>query len=180
MRNNKALLGLFVLFTLVFVPLSAARAELSISVVDVERILTDSKAAKAVQKQVEEKRKGFIGDVENAEKKLRDKQKALQAEAAKLSKEDLTKKAKEFEESRVKERNQIQEEKSRLDKAYSEAMNTLTKSIYDVCQAIADEKKIDLVITRQNIIVGSKSLDITDEVLKRLDEKLPTLSLKVK
>ena len=90
------------------------------------------------------------------------------------------KKAQEFEAKRLEARKAIQDKKSKLDAAYTEAMNSLTQKIYEVCQKIADEQKIDLVITRQNIIVGSMALDITDAVLKGLDDALPSVELKVK
>ena len=59
-------------------------------------------------------------------------------------------------------------------------MNELTKVIYEVCQSIADEQNIDLVITRQNIIVGNMSLDITKEVAEKMNKKLPKVTLEVK
>jgi Skp family chaperone for outer membrane proteins len=151
-----------------------------IAVVDIEKILEKSKAAVSVQGQVSEKRKSFLTEVETAEKSLRETQKAIEKESKTLSKEELMKKAQEFETKRLDARKSIQEKKGKLDAAYTEAMNLLTKNIYEVCQKIADEQKIDLVITRQNIIVGNMALDITAEVLKRMDESLPTLDLKVK
>jgi outer membrane protein len=153
---------------------------LKISVVDIDKILSASKAAKTLKAQVEEKRKGFIAEVEKAEKSLRESQKAIEKESKSLSKEDLMKKAQEFEAKRLEARKGIQDKKSKLDSAYTEAMNSLTQKIYEVCQKIADEQKIDLVITRQNIIVGSMALDITDAVLKGLDDALPSVELKVK
>ena len=153
---------------------------LKISVVDIDKILSASKAAKTLKAQVEEKRKGFIAEVEKAEKSLRESQKAIEKESKTLSKEDLMKKAQEFEAKRLEARKAIQDKKSKLDAAYTEAMNSLTQKIYEVCQKIADEQKIDLVITRQNIIVGSMALDITDAVLKGLDDALPSVELKVK
>lgn len=152
----------------------------TIAVVDVEGILEQAKAAKAVRAQVDEKRKGFLAEVESEEKKLREEQKAIEKEKDKISKEELLKKAKSFEEKRLAARKKLQESKAKLDKAYGETMAELTKAIYDSCQKIADSRKIDLVITRQNIIVGSMSLDITKDVLAGLDAALPSLSLKVK
>ena len=99
---------------------------------------------------------------------------------ASFPKEELVKKVQEFEAERLKARKSIQEQKAKLDKGYTEAMNTLTKVIFEVCQALADENKIDLIITKQNIIVGSNSLDITKQVMERLDKKLPSLSINEK
>lgn len=164
----------------------AAEGGLNIAVVDVEKILVDSKAAQSVKKQVDEKRNDFLADVEKTEKGLRDQQQEIQKTAAALPKEelstnkDLAAKAKQFDEKRAAEKGRLQTKKEKLDQAYSEAMGKLTKAIYDVCQGIADERKLDMIITRQNIIIGNKSLDITAEVLTQLDTKLPTLALDVK
>ena len=43
--------------------------------------------------------------------------------------------------------------------------------------AVADEKALQLVLTNQNVIIGAKELDITDEVMKRLDKNLPDLKI---
>ena len=155
-------------------------AEVSIAVVDIEKILIESKAAISIKQQVETKRKGFMASVKAEEDKLRIEQKAIEAKRKDLSQEDLLAKAQDFEKRRIKARNSIQSKKTGLDKAYGEAMNTLTKVIYDVCQTIANEKEIDLVITRQNIIVGNMSLDITKDVLSRMNKKLPSLTLQAK
>ncbi|MBI1301152.1 MAG: hypothetical protein GC137_05770 [Alphaproteobacteria bacterium] len=157
-----------------------ARAEISIAVVDIEKILSDSKAAQSARKQIDEERKKFLGDIKKEEDKLRNEQKSLEEKSKEISKEELLQKVQDFETRRIEARKSIQSDKDKLDAAYTTAMNTLTKSIYDVCQKIADENEIDLVITRQNIIVGSRSLDITDQVMEELNKKLPNLSLKVK
>lgn len=159
---------------------AVAGKSLTISVVDIEQILTESKAAKSLKEQVDEKRKGFLAEVEKVEDELRASMKAIEKDSKTMKKEELMKKAQEFEKKRMDARKDIQAKKSKLDKAYTDAMNDLTKTIFEVCQKIAAERRIDLVITRQNIIVGSMSLDITADVLKNLDSALPTVQLTVK
>lgn len=179
MRNYILRVLALAMFSVVLVP-TYARAELSLAVVDIEKILSDSMASKSVQKQVEEKRKSFLAEVESAEKKLRDEQAAIEAKRETFTKEELAEKGKGLVESRMEARKKIQDTKAKLDTAYTDAMTKLTKAIYEVSQKIADERKIDLIITRQNIIVGSMSLDITKDVLAQLDAALPDLSIDVK
>ncbi len=164
---------------LFILPSAHANAQVNIAVVDVERILSESDAAKSVQKQIDLKRKTFLDDVKKAEEKLRKQQKAIEGKRSKLSKEDLVKEAQKFEKERVKARAAIQSEKNKIEKAYTSAMSTITKTIFDVCQEIADKDNIDLIITRQNIIVGSRSLDITEKVMKLMNKKLPNLNVNV-
>lgn len=158
---------------------SPSHAEIKIAVVDVDAVLSESLAAKSIKTQVDEKRKGFLDDVKAREGALRKEQQAIEAKRGSLSKDELIKKAQEFEKARLDARQSIQEQKSRLDKAYARSMNSLTQAIFEVCQEISDEGDIDLVITRQNIIVGNMSLDITKEVLTRMNKKLPKLKLEV-
>lgn len=155
----------------------SAHAEINIAVVDIEKVLSDTKAAKSIQKQIEDKRNDFLGKVKKEEDKLRDEQKAIESKKSELSKEEFIKKAQEFDKQRAEARNKIQKNKAKLDKDYTEAMNKLTKVIYVASQEIANEDKIDLVITRQNIIVGDMSLDITQKVIERINKKLPKLEL---
>lgn len=159
---------------------SQANAQINIAVIDIDMILIKSKAAESIKKQVEEKRKAFLKDIKTEEDKLRVEQKSLEKKLSDLSKEEFLKQRQGFENRRLVARKKIQNKKQKLEKSYSKAMNILTKSIYEVCQKIAVEDKIDLIITRQNIVVGSMSLDITQKAMDRLNNKLPKLSLKVK
>ncbi len=155
-----------------------AHAETKIAVVDIDTILASSKAAKSIKAQVDEKRKTFLKSVKEQEDKLRAEQKEIEKKRADMSKEDLRKAAQGFEEQRLEARNTLKKKKAALDKSYSKAMNKLTDTITEVCQIIADEQQIDLIITRQNIIIGSKSLDITSDVMAQMNKSLPSLSLK--
>ncbi len=169
----------FFAFSLVVILFSTqVYAQTNIAVVDVDAIMSQSLAAKSVKKQVEKKRDSFLSDVKKEEDKLRKEMKSLETQRAKMPKDEFIEKAKEFEKRRLDARNEIQKKKAKLDKSYSVAMNTILKAIFDVCEIIAKEEKIDLIITKQNIIVGSKSLNITDKVMKRMNKKLPDLKLK--
>jgi len=166
----------FALFLVMLLPVQV-NAQTSIAVVDVDAVMSQSLAAKSVKKQVKKKRDSFLATVKKEEDKLRKEMKSLETKRDEMSKEEFVKKAQAFEKRRLEARNGIQKKKSALDKSYSTAMNTLLKVIFEVCESIAEEKKIDLIITKQNIIVGSKSLNITDTVMKRINKKLPNLSL---
>jgi len=164
----------------VFAFAPAAQAEISLAVVDVNKILSESKAAKSIQKQVEDQRKKFLSEIEGEEKKLREEQKQIEKQSGDLSKEELTKKAREFEEKRLEARKLLHGRKAALDKAYGEGMKVLSNTIYDVVQKISEEKGYDLVITRQNVVVGSSSLDITGDVMSKLNDVLTNVKLKIK
>lgn len=154
-----------------------AQAEIKIAVVDVDKLIVASKAAKSVNKQFDEKRNKFVEHVKEQEDKFRAEQKGIEKQRSELSKEDFYKTAQDFEKRRINAQNKLQKERASLDQSYSKAMSKLTHTIADVCQEIADEQEIDLIITRETIIIGNKKLDITSDVMERMNKKLPSLSL---
>ncbi|MDH5722752.1 MAG: OmpH family outer membrane protein [Alphaproteobacteria bacterium] len=180
MNTEKFLRFTLTIFALLIFSSLQANAEVSIAVVDIHQILSESKAAKSVKEQVKSKRESFVKEVKSAEDVLRKEQKKLEEAKDKVSKEELMSQFRSFEERRLEARKNLQEKQKNLDQAYNKVMADLSKSIFEVCQKIADEKKIDLVITKDNIIVGNKALDITAEVLANLDKTLPKLALDVK
>ena len=57
-------------------------------------------------------------------------------------------------------------------------MTTVQETILLLIRDAAVENKYKLVIPRSFVIFREDALEITDELLKKLDEKLPSLTLK--
>lgn len=159
--------------------IARAQEVLSIAVVDVEKLLRDSSAAISIKKQLDGEKKKFQSELEALEVKLRDEAKGLEEKSKDLSKEDLAKKVQAFQQKQFDARKTFQAKKVALDKGYSHAMNTLSKAIFDATQKVAEEKKYSLVITKNNVIVGSKSLDVTTNVMESLNKALPDVKLDI-
>ncbi|MCB1782888.1 MAG: OmpH family outer membrane protein [Alphaproteobacteria bacterium] len=169
-----------ILFLALALPLSTAHAaDTSIGVVDVERILSESLAAKSLQTQVETQRKTFLSEIEKEENKLREEQKKIEEQRANMSKEELAQKAQEFETKRLEARKLLEKRKSSLDKAYAEAMGSLGQAVSDAVGKVAKDKGYDLVITKQNVIIGSTSLEITEQVMEELNKTISSVKLNV-
>ncbi len=158
---------------------SQALAQQSIAVVDVQKLLGESKAALDIKKQINAQQDKFKGALAKKETKFRDKQKKLIEEQAKLSKEEFAKKRAAFEADVNETRISVQKNKAALDKAFSIGMRTLETEIFTIVQGIAIEKKYDLVLTRNNVFLGNKSLDITQEAMEKLNSALSKVKLKV-
>jgi len=58
-------------------------------------------------------------------------------------------------------------------------MGTLRKSIAEAAAEASDEKGYDIVLTREGVMIAEKSLDITEDVLKKLDAKVTNIPLTV-
>ncbi len=158
----------------------AHAAETSIAVVDVQALLSQSGGAKSIEKQIDAYKEKFLSEVSGEERALRENEKNLADQRATLSKEEFAAKAKEFEEKLYKMRQTTQAKKRALDEAFSKGMGQLRTKVYEVVQALAKEKGFNLVISKQNVIVGEDSIDLTQETMKRLNAELPSITVTVK
>lgn len=161
-------------------PVSAHAADsLSIGIVDVEKILAESKAAQGLQKQLQAKKESFQKEFADKEKQLKQTETSLLAEKGKLSAEEFAKKRKSYEEKIMDTRKLFQKSRNALDQGVAKAMQELRKNIVESTAQVADEKGFDIVLTRESVLIAEKALDITTDVLTKLDAKVTNIPLKV-
>lgn len=149
-----------------------------IAVADVQTVMGTSKAGKSIQEQIAKQRDSFKDEFGKLEKELADTQKKL-AEQKDMKPEEAAAKQKEFETKLRDANGLVQQRRQSLEKAASEAMNTLRREIVKVVAGIAQEEKYDLVLSSQNVIVSQDSMDITERVLKQLDKDFPDVKLQL-
>lgn len=92
----RALLYTVVVFLMSLPLVQAAKADVSIAVVDVQRLLTESEAALSIQKQVQAEREKLQNEFAGYEQKLRDSEKQLVETRGDMSPEEFSSKREEF------------------------------------------------------------------------------------
>lgn len=155
-----------------------ALAQTAIGVVNFGKITQVSKAATSVQNQVKAKQKALQSEADAKEKALLAEDQALVKQKDGADKAGFEAKVKAFREKAAKEQRAWQDKKVGLNKSTAEALDTIQKSLIEIVKQVAAEKKLNLVISSAQVLYSDASLDITDEVLKRLDAKLPSVSVK--
>ncbi len=165
---------------LIALPVSAAFAAApSVAVVDADKILSESKAAKSLQSQIKTKKEAFQKEFSAKEKELKKAETDLLNQRESLSAEEFAKKRKAYEEQILETRKLFQKRRNALDTGLAKAMQELRKNIVEAAAGIADEKGYDIVLTRDSVLIAEKSLDITADVLKALDTKITSIPLQV-
>lgn len=178
MTRQTLLAALFLAFTF-YVTTPAQAASPTIAIVDVEKILSESKAAKSLQKQIQAKKESFQKEFAGKESELKKTETALMAEREKLSAEEFGKKRKAYEEQIIETRKLFQKRRNSLEEGLNGAMSELRKNIAQATTDVAGEKNYDIVLTRDSVLIADKALDITADVLTKLDAKLSDIQLKV-
>ncbi len=170
----------FALLLLAMIPLASGQAGAgNLAVVDVQYLLSESKAAKDLEKQLAKQQETFQKEIEGFEEELRGAEQALIKKRETLSEEQFLKEKQVFEGKVLEKRRILQTRKKGLDEAFGKALGTLRGKIVEIVAQIAEEEDIELVVTRQNVVIVEKTIDRTKEVLKRLDKDLPKIKLNV-
>jgi Skp family chaperone for outer membrane proteins len=149
----------------------------SILVVDVEKLLRDSKAAKSIQQQVEQQRGTYTKDLSKQENDIRAAREELERQRTILSEQAFAGKVQEFQQKVNELRENASNKSQVLQRGSSAAFAHVLKGVEQVVVEIASERKASLVVAKNNVVVVDPSLDITEETLRRLDQRLPAVAL---
>lgn len=158
---------------------AAPAASLTLAVVDVQALLTESKAAKSLQTQIKAERDKFQEEFSKYENDLRNTEQSLAKERSRLKPDEFGKKREEFESKLLEARKLAQSRKRALDEGFSSAVTALRDDMVKIVADIAEQRKVDLVISRQNVVIVQKSLDLTADVLARMDKDVPDVKLRI-
>lgn len=174
MRTTRILATLFTALVLA----QPAFAEEKIAVVNIQQIMRDSGAAKSVREQLQNKQKSFQSELDAKEKALQKEDQELVKQQANLSKEAFEQKVNSFRQKAMSARQEIQNKKAQLDKGFQGALNQIQTTTLDIVKEVASEKGYNIVLSSSQVLYNGPNMDITGEVLARLNKKLPNVSVK--
>jgi outer membrane protein len=150
---------------------------LTVMVVDVQALLQNSKAAKMVRGQIEQKRGEYTKEISHQEELLRAERDALQRQQASLSAEALNQKGREFQQKVNELERNVQGKRQALEKSNGDALQKIQEEMLKIIADIAKQRKANLVFQRSDLVLFDQAFDVTDEVMQKLDEQMPTLTV---
>jgi len=150
---------------------------LTVMVVDVQALLQNSKAAKMVRSQIEQKRGEYTKEISHQEESLRAERDALQRQQASLSPEALNQKGRDFQQKVNDLERNVQGKRQALEKSNGDALQKIQEEMLKIIADIAKQRKANLVFQRTDLVLFDQAFDVTDEVLQKLDEQMPTLTV---
>jgi outer membrane protein len=154
-----------------------ASQNLTVMVVDVQALLQNSKAAKMVRSQIEQKRGEYTKEISHQEESLRAERDALQRQQASLSPESLNQKGRDFQQKVNDLERNVQSKRQALEKSNGDALQKIQEEMLKIIADIAKSRKANLVFQRTDLVLFDQTFDVTDEVLQKLDEQMPTLTV---
>ena len=165
---------------MVMAPMAAKAEAPNVGIVDVNYIMAESIAAKSLQKQIKDQNTALQAEFSKIERELKDMEAAVRkAQADKVGEEEFNKKCAEYEKKLSESQALFQKRGGELEKAKNEAIKSLTEAILKETDRVAAEKKVNLVLSKNMVILSSKEMDITQAVFEGVNKKLKDVKLKL-
>ena len=175
----------FILFVVLVLQTSFVRAQVSselepvsLAVVDFRGVLAKSEAARNIRSAVDEKRRELRKYFLEVENSLRDEQKDLSKKRSIVTAEAFEKRARKLKEKAQSAQKLAQTSNQKLKKSFDQAMDKVQKELLRIVAEVAEETGVGVVLFRSAIVIAVKKLDISKEVLQRLNKKLPEVKVR--
>ena len=176
MRKLAVLLLLF----LCAAPVSAAVPQSAVIVIDTNRIMREAKAVVEIARQVEAIGARYGSEFKAEEGRLRLEDQALTKQRGLLDKGAYKARVKKLREKLAELRSNAQRQRTMLDRARSEAVRKVQVQLQGVARELARKLGANIVVQKAALVwADEEALEFTEDVLKRLNEVLPSVTIEV-
>lgn len=183
-------IGLTALAQLAWIPFAAAQTQTqtqtqapkkiptsAIAIVDVQLVMQNSEAAKGIRSQMEKVSNNLKQTIHGKEEELKKLDQDLEQQRSILSADAYQQRQRDFQQKVADAQKDVQDRRQKLDTAFGKALQQVQDAVIQIVDQIAKEQSITLVLPKSNVIHSAEDMDITQEVLKRLNSRLPSVSV---
>ena len=147
------------------------------AIIDVQTVLRNSTAVKGLNEEIEKRRNAYQKELREQEEELRDADQELSRQRTILSAEVFAKKRQELERRVAKLQREVQDRKRGLDQGFSRGLSRVQAELAEIAKGIAEEMGLDLILSKATVVIVKPEFEITNEASKRLNQRLPTVSV---
>jgi outer membrane protein len=148
-----------------------------VGTLDVPVLLTESKAGKSLAATLQQKGKAINADISKKEQGLRAKRQQLEQQRSSMQAKDYEAQLAQLEKDFNALRKDATTKRKEIEKAQNAGLEQIRKALDGVIREVADKRGLTLIINRSAVVLGADDWDITNEVKKALDAKLPAVKL---
>jgi Skp family chaperone for outer membrane proteins len=173
----------FMIFALLFMLADGAgvRAEefpkAVVAVLDYAKILRTSDAAKDAGRQIKQYRNSFRDAMQAEEIRLRGVETELKRQRGALDPAVFEKRRREFKKQVIAAQKRGQDHKRQLDRAMKIVLDKIQAAMIPIVKVLTEARGFTLVVDKSQVLFANKALDVTDEVMHQLNQKLRTIKV---
>lgn len=174
---NKKIIGLLLLFQFFNTSLLADYPETIVGVIDLNYILSESKAAKDAAEKIEKIALDIEEEIKKTDQDLIDEQNELLESQQIMAPAAFEEKRKEYE-KKVQNYNVTRQEKfMSIDLLVNDSRNNVLNALKPILEEISNDKGITILLEKNSVLLNAENMDVTNEALKILDKQLPKLEV---
>ena len=147
-------------------------------IVNFKYILNESEAGKKAQSFLKSKLENGLKNLKEKESKIQEEEKKIIQQKKLITPEEYKKKVSELR----KKVSSLQQERNKLldsvSKQRTKARSEILKNLNPILKDYMKEKKIRMVVDNKSILLADESLNITQDIIKILNQKLKSIKLK--
>jgi Skp family chaperone for outer membrane proteins len=150
-----------------------------IALVDLDGVLRTADANNRVRELLDGQRAKFQEEFRAIEVELQQSERNLLAKRELMAKAEYDKLVTAFQARVSSVQKEIQYKRQSIDNAYQKALSDIRSLAIEVLTKIASERKLDLILNRDSSLIFLPHLNISDEVLTRLNERTKNARIEV-
>ncbi len=150
-----------------------------VGVVDMQKILNQSKAYQGVVEQFEDIRRKYRNTMTKKEDSLRDEENNIFKQKNIISKEAYSEKVRALSAKIDNLKNEKNQEVKKYEMAFEKATRKIQNGLVDVLSVIANDQDLDLVLAKNQVLLVGKDIDLTDLCIKELNSVLPSIKFEL-
>lgn len=149
-----------------------------VAIIDSQRINREAEALKGARQQLEQYRFTFQSEIAKEEEKLRAEEQEIARQRAVLTPEVFEQRRQGFQAKVIDLQKRIQERSQSLEKMLNSVREQVTQQVIEILKELSQERGYNIVLDRAQVqIVIGENIDITPDVLGRLNKRLPTVKV---
>ena len=134
-------------------------------------------AVKAIRAQLSGYLDVYRTDTQKEEQDIRTAQEELGRKRQILTPEGYAEERKKLEERLAEAQDRVQRRRQALERVNNEAMEQVKETLEKIVAELANERQLTLILRKDQVVFTAPAIEITDEVLQRIDVRLPTVRI---
>jgi Skp family chaperone for outer membrane proteins len=149
----------------------------SIAIVDLNLILSDSKAAKDATKQFEIIQKNTEEEIIASDKTMLEERNKLIEQQSVIAPEAFELKAKDYEKKLQNYQSEKQNKLRNLEGVLQKARNEILENVKPILEELSKELGVTVILEKNSVLLSATNMDITENVIKKLNKELPKIKV---
>lgn len=153
------------------------QSKTTLAILDVGRVLKEAKALRSLQAKLQQSAGDYRAETQREEQEIRNAQEELGRKRSILSPDAYEVERRRLEQRLLQAQASVQKRKQSLDEARQTGLGQVQTVLNEVVTRIAAERGLSLILHKDQTVLADASLEITDDVLARLNAELEAVDL---